>query len=102
MCEYRCKKKVDEVQEVNQAEEASQLSDSDKKKLPGKSKFQQCLEGHKQRAKDRVDKIIQKSPVVNALKKSALQTEKKRKVEETRQRNLEKKRSKAALKCLKK
>ena len=82
MCEYRCKKKVDEVQEVNQAEEASQLSDSDKKKLPGKSKFQQCQEGAKQRAKDRVDTIIKNSPVVIALKKSAQQTEKYRLVEE--------------------
>ena len=57
-------------------------------KHPGKSKVQQCLEGYKQRAKDRVDKIIKNSPVVNALKKSALQTEKKRKVEEVRQRHL--------------
>ena len=77
MCEYRCKKKVDEVHEVYEAEEASKLSDSDKKNLPGKSKFQQCQEGAKKRAKDRIDTIIKNSPVVNSLKKSALLTEKK-------------------------
>ena len=76
MCEYRCKPKKRAVQEVYQAEEVSELSDYDKMDVPGKSKLRQCREGAKQRAKDRVDKIIAKSPVVIALKKSALQTEK--------------------------
>ena len=100
ICEYRCKQKVDAVQEVYQAKEASELSDYDKKDVPGKSKLQQCREGAKKRAKDRVDKIIKNSTVVIALKKSALQTEKKRQEEEFRQRNLEKKRSKAVPKRL--
>ena len=100
ICEYRCKPKVDAVQEVYQAKEASELSDYDKKDVPGKSKFRQCQKGAKQRVKDRVDKIIAKSPVVIALKKSALQTDKKRQDDDVRQRNLEKKRSNAAPKRL--
>ena len=100
ICEYRCKKKEDEDQEENEADKVSKVSDPDKQDVPGKSKFRQCQKGAKQRVKDRVDKKIAKSPVVIALKKSALQTDKKRQDDDVRQRNLEKKRSNAAPKRL--